>query len=373
MTDMDIKYLNLAKITQSFEPELSRRIQSVIKSGWFLLGDETRAFEEAFAAYCGVRHCVGTGNGLDALKIILTAYKQLYCWGDNDEVIVPAHTFIASAESIIQSGLKPVFCDVSPDNYLLDTNSIEALITPNTRAIICVHLYGKLCDVDTIMSIAQKNHLKVIEDAAQAHGAQNAHGHRAGSLGDAAAFSFYPAKNIGALGDAGAIVTNDDELALVARQIGNYGQSKKYYHQRQGVNSRMDEIQAAVLRLKLDRLDEDNHKRQQIAANYFESIKNPIVKLPYNGHFVKDSVYHVFPVFSEQRDRLQYYLACEGIETIIHYPVLPNKQEAFKAYSQQYFPVAEKICSQELSIPLHPQLNTNEIQYIVNTINRYTC
>ena len=370
---MNIKYLDLTKITQSFEPELSHRIQSVVRSGWFLLGEETRVFEKSFANYCGVRHCIGTGNGLDALKIILMAYKQIYQWRDNDEVIVPAHTFIASAESIVQSGLRPVFCDISPDDYLLNAKNLELLITPNTRAVICVHLYGKLCDVDAIIDIARRHHLKVIEDAAQAHGAKNVSGQRAGSMGDAAAFSFYPAKNIGALGDAGAIVTNDEELALTARQIGNYGQSKKYYHLRQGVNSRMDEIQAAVLSLKLDRLDKDNRTRQQIAVHYFEGINNPHVMLPYKGVFTSDSVYHVFPVFCEQRDLLQCYLADAGIETIIHYPVLPNKQEAFKAYNQQHFPVAEKISVQELSIPLHPQLNNAEIQYIVNTINQFKC
>ena len=250
---MEIKYYDLAKITQSFEPQLSQAINNVIKSGWFILGNEVKSFERNFAHFCGSRHCIGVGNGLDALKIVFMAYKELYHWNDGDEVIVPAHTFIASAESVVQSGLKPIFCDVSNDDYLIDANKIKALINSKTRAIICVHLYGKLCDMPRLLDISSKYNIQLIEDAAQSHGAINSSNQRAGNLANVAAFSFYPTKNLGAMGDGGAIVTNDEELAQVSRQIANYGQEKKYYHQYIGVNSRLDELQAAILSIKLQR------------------------------------------------------------------------------------------------------------------------
>ena len=370
---MEIKYYDLEKITQSFEPYLSESVQSVIKSGWFVLGNHVKAFERNFAEFCGTRHCVGVGNGLDALKVILMAYKQLYHWDNGDEVIVPAHTFIASAESIVQSQLKPVFCDVSKDDYLIDANQIDGLVTSKTRAIICVHLYGRLCKMQELQHISSKYNLKLIEDAAQAHGAVTSDNQRAGNLADAAAFSFYPTKNLGAIGDGGAIVTNDDDLAQATRQIANYGQIRKYYHQHQGVNSRLDELQAAVLNVKLKRLSEDNSKRMRIAKYYFENINNRYVNLPYHCCFAEDSVYHVFPVFSEQRDKLQQYLAAKGIETIIHYPVIPSKQRAFYPYNHFNFTVAEQVSSQELSIPLHPLLSQEEVEYISTTINQFVC
>jgi len=370
---MEIKYFDLAKISESFEPELSNTILRVTRSGWYILGREVGIFENNFAKFCGASHCIGVGNGLDALRVILMSYKQQYDWENDDEVIVPAFTFIASVESIVQSRLKPVFCDVSEDDCLIDTKKLESLISPKTRAIVCVHLYGRVCDISSIAKLSKKYNLKIIEDAAQAHGAVSQDNILAGNMGDAAAFSFYPTKNLGALGDAGAIVTNDDELAVIARKIANYGQERKYYHQYKGINSRLDEIQAAILNMKLNRLDEDNMKRRMIAEYYFENIRNPFVRLPYNSFFSKHSVYHVFPVFSEKRDLLQEYLASQGIETIIHYPILPNKQEAFEECNNLSFPIAEQICKQELSIPLHPLLTNDEIHYIVDTINHFVC
>ena len=370
---MEIKYNDILAMTKSFEPELTKVISEVVASGWFLLGRYLETFEKAFAEYCGASHCIGVGNGLDAMKIILMAYKQLEHWNDGDEVIVPAHTFIASAESVVQSGLTPVFCDIRTEDALIDISRIESLISPRTRAVMCVHLYGKLCDARSLREITHKHHLQLLEDAAQAHGARTTENLSAGNLGDAAAFSFYPTKNLGALGDGGAIVTNHAELALVCRQIANYGQIRKYYHEYKGVNSRLDEIQAAVLNLKLQRLEEDNMRRKELARYYFEHINNPHIRLLYNGCYQDDSVYHIFPVLCRERDRLKQYLLSAGIETLIHYPVPPYRQKAFKEWNHLNMPSAEQISQQELSIPLHPFLSDEEKEFIVNTLNLFQC
>lgn len=260
-----IEYLSLRKISEKYEPRLSSVVDEVVKSGTYLYGERVAAFERGFADYCGVKHCVGVANGLDALTLILMAYKRINHWSDGDEVIVSANTFAASFLAVLRAGLKPVACDVNEDDYLMDASLLESLLTPRTRAVMPVHIYGALCDMPHILAFAHAHGLKVVEDAAQAHGATDAEGRRAGSLGDAAGFSFYPAKNLGALSDAGAVTTNDDELAAMVRVMANYGSEKKYYHTEAGINSRIDELQAAVLSLKLGYLDRVNARKQQIA------------------------------------------------------------------------------------------------------------
>ncbi len=370
----DIKYLDLQKITEAFEPELSRAIHKVIQSGWFLYGSETRLFEQEFADYCGVSGCLGVANGLDALTLILKGYKNLEGWADGDEVIVPAFTFIASAGAIERAGLRSVFCDVSPDDYLLDSDLIEPLITPRTRAILPVHLYGRVCDMQSLCRLADAYGLKIIEDCAQAHGACSEQGKKAGSSGHAAAFSFYPGKNLGALGDGGAIVTNDKNLLAEARMIANYGMSTKYVHPIPGINSRLDELQAAVLRVKLRRLDEANACRRQIARSYDEGINNPFIRLPYAEALgERKSVYHIYPVFCRERDRLQGYLEQQGIHTQIHYPIPVHKQEAYRQWSRRCFPAAEHLAETELSLPLNPSLTQKEVDYIIDKLNHFKC
>lgn len=367
---MDIRFLDLQKVSLSFEPNLSEAIERVVRSGRYLQGNETNAFEEDFAEYCGSDYCVGVGNGLDALRLILTAYKQMLGWEDGDEVIVSAHTFIASIEAITLSGLKPVLCDAKESDYLMNVDFLDSLLTDKTRAILPVHLYGKVCDMNSICSFAKKNGLKVIEDAAQAHGASLSDGRRAGSIGDAAGFSFYPGKNLGALGDSGAVVTNDKDLEERIRIIANYGAKKKYFHEVEGMNSRIDELQAAVLRLKLRRLSKDNEHRRQMADTY-SRILNPNVVIPYSGN-TEESVFHIYPLICTERDTLQAYLKENNVETLIHYPVPPHKQEAYKnMFNGMTFPVTEYICKNEISLPIS-QVHTHiEAEHIVKLINKF--
>lgn len=370
----DIKYLDLRKITEAFEPELSQAIQKVIQSGWFLYGSETQLFEQEFADYCGVAGCLGVANGLDALTLILKSYKLLEGWADGDEVIVPAFTFIASAGAIERAGLCSVFCDVSSDDYLLDSALIEPLITPRTRAILPVHLYGRVCDMESLCRLADAHGLKIIEDCAQAHGACSEQDKKAGSLGHAAAFSFYPGKNLGALGDGGAIVSNDKELLAEAHTIANYGMSVKYVHPIPGINSRLDELQAAVLRVKLRRLDDANACRRHIARSYDEGIANPLLRLPYaEACGERKSVYHIYPIFCKERDKLQCYLEQQGIHTQIHYPIPVHKQGAYQEWNQCRFPVAECLAKTELSLPLNPALTQNEVDHIIDKLNHFKC
>ncbi len=371
---MDIKYLDLQKITGTFGPELLQAVQGVIQSGWFLYGSETRLFEQEFAAYCGASECLGVANGLDALTIILKSYKNIEGWGDDDEVIVPAFTFIASASAISRAGLRPVFCDVSAGDSLLDASLLEPLVTPRTRAILPVHLYGRVCDMDAIRSIADAHGLKVVEDCAQSHGACSEKGSKAGSLGHAAAFSFYPGKNLGALGDGGTIVSDDKELIAESHTIANYGMSVKYVHPKQGINSRLDELQAAVLRVKLRRLDADNACRQQIARAYDEGISNASLRLPYTGAGGKrKSVYHIYPIYCNERDKLHDYLEQQGIHTQIHYPIPVHKQKAYTEWNQHSFPAAERLAETELSLPLNPSLTQKEVSYIIDKLNHFKC
>lgn len=364
-----IKYYDLQRISDSFEPELTEVVTRVVRSGWYLQGEENRAFEEAFARYCGTKHCIGVGNGLDALTLIFMAYCEMGVLQPGDEVIVPANTYIASILSVVRSGLKPVFCEPSFQCCNIAPENIEDLITPRTRAILSVHLYGRCADMQPICEIAARYHLKVIEDAAQSHGAVY-HGKRTGNLGDAAGFSFYPAKNLGALGDAGAVTTNDELLARMIRTIANYGSSAKYVHLYKGVNSRLDELQAAVLRLKLPRLDADNECRRAIARRYLDEIKNPLLTLPCIDDW-EQHVFHIFPVFSPCRDRFQVYLAEKGIQTQIHYPIPPHKQGALAEYSTLSLPVTEKIHLEELSLPMSPLMRDEEVDAVIAALNRF--
>lgn len=364
-----IKYFELQRISSSFEPELSDVVARVVRSGWYLQGEETNTFEKAFAGYCGTDYCIGVGNGLDALTLIFMAYCERGEMQPGDEVIIPANTYIASILAVIRAGLKPVFCEPSLQSCNIDPDKIEALITPRTKALLPVHLYGRCADMQPILKLAARYHLKVVEDAAQAHGAIY-NGKRAGNLGDAAGFSFYPAKNLGALGDGGAVTTNDESLVAVIRSIANYGSSAKYVHHYKGINSRLDELQAAVLSLKLLRLDTDNERRRVIARQYLKGIRNPLLTLPQIDDW-KQHVFHIFPVFSPCRDRLQAFLTEEGIQTQIHYPIPPHKQEALAEYGSLSLPVTERIHREELSLPMSPMMTAEEVERVIGVLNRF--
>ena len=365
-----IRYCDLKKINNAFEPQLSQTVTESVKSGWYICGEQVARFEKSFAEYCGCRYCIGTGNGLDALRVILCAYREIGIMEPGDEVIVPANTFIASVLAIIEAGLKPVLCEPLNDTCNIDPSRIESLITERTRAIMPVHLYGLVADIDPINNIAKRYSLKVIEDAAQAHGAKYK-GRRAGSLGDAAGFSFYPGKNLGALGDGGAITTDDSTLAEVARAIANYGSKERYINEYKGINSRLDEIQAAVLNTKLPHLDSDNEKRRAIAGRYIGEIKNPHITLPPLS-VEENHVYHIFAVLTPWRSQLQEHLRNEGIETLIHYPVPPHRQQALREYSHLQLPVTDRIHNEELSLPCNPALSDEDVTRIIAAANSFT-
>lgn len=364
-----IRYCDLKKITESHEPQLTEAVNRVIQSGWYILGNEVKTFEQEFAEYCGCNYCIGTGNGLDALTIIMLAYREMGVMQEGDEVIVPANTYIASLLSILQAGLKPVLCEPEWKSCNIDPGKIEELITPRTKAIMAVHLYGRCANIPQIEGIAKRHSLKIIEDSAQAHGAM-IDGKRTGNLGDAAGFSFYPGKNLGALGDGGAITTNDKELASTARAIANYGSEKKYINTYKGVNSRLDEIQAAVLSVKLQRLDADNERRRAIAERYNAGISNRLVKTP-SIEKREEHVFHIYPVFCEQRDKLQKHLLERGIETLIHYPVPPHKQEALSEYASHALPITERIHYEELSLPCNPTMSDSDVTAVIEAVNSF--
>ncbi len=366
-----VPYLDLKLLNDSFEPSLSDAIAKVAKSGRYLQGTNVTSFEREFAAYCGAKYCVAVGNGLEALQLMLMAYKEKEGWHDDDEIIVPANTFIASILAITHAGLKPVLCEPLQDDCLIDVDAIESLITDKTRAIMAVHLYGRLCNMDAISRIASAHHLLVFEDAAQAHGARKADGRRAGSLGDAAGFSFYPGKNLGALGDAGAVVTSNEEIAHLVRMMGNYGSSEKYVHDYVGLNSRMDEIQAAVLRVKLARLDEDNEKRRMIARRYNEEINNPLVTILRMPKYDEEHVYHIYAVRCRVRDDLRLFLSERGIETLIHYPIPPHKQKAYSDWADASYPVSEMIHHDILSLPLSPVMTDEQVSRVIKAVNAF--
>ncbi len=389
-----IKFLDLQKITEKYADEIHEAVNRVVDSGWYLQGEENKRFEDNFARYIGTNYCIGVGNGLDALIWIYRAYIELGVMKPGDEVIVPANTFIASVLAITENGLKPVFVEPRLDTLEIDDEHIEEAITERTRSILIVHLYGRCAYTDKIGALCKKYNLKLVEDNAQAHGcmapihnkdlkniymesANNSslftlHSSlkRTGSLGDAAGHSFYPGKNLGAFGDAGAVTTNDKELADTIRALANYGSTRKYVFKYIGRNSRLDEIQAAMLDVKLRHLDEDNAQRQIIANYYYDHIQNQVIKLP---HRLSDAnnVYHIFPILCKRRDELQAYLLKHGIQTLIHYPIPPHKQECYREYNHLALPITEQIHQQELSLPISPAMTSDEMNTITDCLNTF--
>jgi len=364
-----IKYLDLKRVNEAYEPALSAAVEKVVRSGWYLLGEQVQSFEKQFAQFCGVSHCVGVGNGLDALRLIFRAYCEMGRMQKGDEVIVPANTYIASILAVSDNGLQPVLCEPDEATLLMDAKRIEALITPATKAIMVVHLYGRAMEMQPINELAQRYGLKVIEDAAQAHGARY-NGACVGALGDAAGFSFYPGKNLGALGDGGAVTTNDTELVQVIRALANYGSEKKYVNSYQGLNSRLDEIQAAVLNCKLPFLLPEHKRRVALAKRYLAEIKQPLVQLPivtdFEGH-----VFHIFPIRCTRRDELQLFLRQKGVETLIHYPIPPHQQAAYPHWNNLSLPITTAIHQTELSLPLYPAMLDVEVDAVVAAINAF--
>lgn len=365
-----VKFLDLQRMTARYGAEIRSAVDRVLKSGWYLMGEETRKFETSYAEYIGVRHCILCGNGLEALTLVLRALKYMRGWSDDAEVIVPANTFIATILAIREAGLRPVLCEPSLDDYLIDMGWAEKLVTEHTVAIVPVHLYGRVCNMTAVKEMAQRHHLAVVEDAAQAHGAAWA-GVKAGAWGDAGAFSFYPGKNIGALSDAGCVTTNDDALADMVRKMANYGSATKYVHEVPGMNSRSDEMQAAILGVKLPTLDADNERRRAIAKRYIEGIDNPLIVEPVMPKDERQHVFYVFAIRCGYRAKLQEWLANEGIETIIHYPTPPHKQAALKEYADMILPVTEQIHREILSLPLNPLMSDADVERIIATINAF--
>jgi len=365
-----IPFLDLKKINQQYEDELLEACKKVIESGWYILGEEVENFEKEFANYCGTNYCIGVNSGLDALSLIIRGYKELGVFEKGDEIVVPANTYIASILAITENRLKPVLVEPDIRTYLIDSKEIEEKITEKTKAIMVVHLYGQTCEMEPIWEIAQKYNLKIIEDSAQAHGAFYKD-KKAGNLGDASGFSFYPGKNLGALGDGGAVTTNDKKLAEVIRALKNYGSQKKYENIYKGVNSRLDEIQAAMLRVKLKYLDKEIEKRRKIAEYYIEHIKNPDIILPFMRK-KEEHVWHLFVIRTENRNKLQNYLFEKGIQTMIHYPIPPHKQKAYKEWNNLSFPITEKIHREVISLPISGVQTLEDTKIIVEAINNFS-
>jgi len=365
-----IPFLDLYAINARFERQLHDSFKQFLDSGYYILGNQVKLFEANFARYCETNHCIGVGNGLDALRLILEGYKILRKLKDNDEVLVASNTYIATILAIKQAGLKPVLVEADFDTYNFNIQALEKSISEKTKAIMPVHLYGQLAPMDDILKISKENNLLVIEDAAQAHGAKNNDNKLAGNIGDAAGFSFYPTKNLGAMGDGGAVTTNDDELAAVIRKLRNYGASTKYVNEIVGLNSRLDEIQAAFLNVKLPTLDSDNAMRREIAKKYISEIKNEKIMLPnYDGS--ENHIFHLFVVRVENRFEFIDYLDRNGIGHLIHYPIPPHKQEALSEFKNLNFPITEKIHEQVVSIPISPILSTTEVETIISVLNKY--
>jgi dTDP-4-amino-4,6-dideoxygalactose transaminase len=362
-----IKFLDLQSINQSYQPALDQAVQRVVHSGWYLQGEELKAFENEYATFIGSSFCIGVANGLDALRLIFKAYIQLGKLNEGDEIIVPANTFIASILSITDNRLTPVLVEPDIHTYNLDPFKIEEKITSRTKGILLVHLYGQNGMHTEIQRVVEKYNLLLIEDNAQAIGAR-AGAVRTGAIGHAAGHSFYPGKNLGALGDGGAVTTNDTELATVIRALGNYGSQQKYVHQWQGMNSRLDEIQAAVLRVKLKLLDADNEQRKKIANYYLQHITNPNIVLPQP---LADHVWHLFVIRCTQRDALQKHLTSNQIQTLIHYPIPPHQQGAYKEWNEWSFPLTEQIHREVLSLPISPVMNEEEAKHVAEAINSF--
>jgi len=362
-----IKFLDLQKVNNQFADEISTAINNVMNSGWYLLGEENKKFEEAYSNFIGTKYALGVANGLDALRLILRAYIELGLMKEGDEVIVPANTYIASILAITDNNLVPVFIEPNEVNYQIDDSKIEYAISSRTKAIMIVHLYGACSYTNKISEICKKYNLKLIEDNAQAHGCYFEN-KMTGSIGDAAGHSFYPGKNLGAIGDAGAITTHDKELYDVIKALANYGSSQKYVCNYKGFNSRLDEVQASVLNIKLRYLTKDTEKRRDAAQYYYSNIKNEIIKLPIIADW-NSNVFHLFPIFTNRRDELQVYLADNGVQTLIHYPIPPHKQVCYKEFNDLSFPLTEKVHNEELSLPISPVLTEAELSKIVNLIN----
>lgn len=365
-----IPFLDLKATNNQYRQALIDAVTRVIDSGWYVLGEEVKAFEQEFAAYCGVSHCVGVANGLDALSLTLRAWLEMGRLQLGDEVIVPANTYIASILAISANGLKPVLVEPDEASFNMSISNARAAITNKTRAILPVHLYGQMADMPAIMALADEYGLLVLEDAAQAHGAA-VQGKKAGSWGNAAGFSFYPGKNLGALGDAGAITTNDAELAHTLRALGNYGSHEKYKNLFKGVNSRLDEMQAAILRVKLSKLDGETQHRCAIADFYLKNIKNTAVKLP-NAPKAGQHVWHLFVIRSQERAALQEHLVAQGMQTLIHYPIAPHQQQAYQEWNGQKYPITESIHQEVLSLPMGPTMSLEMANVVSSAVNTFT-
>lgn len=364
-----IKYLDLKKVNAVHAAEIQAAVEAVIDSGWYLQGEATARFERHYADFIGTGHCVACGNGLDALTLILRAYMEMGVMKPGDEVIVPANTYIASILAITENGLRPVLVEPRWDTLQIDDSRIEEAVTPRTRAVMIVHLYGRCAYTDRIGEICRRRGLRLIEDNAQAHGLRYG-AIRTGALGDAAGHSFYPGKNLGALGDAGAVTTGDGELADTVRALANYGSARKYVFRFKGRNSRMDELQAAVLDAKLAHVDEENMVRRSVALDYIEGIANPLLTLP-GPDYWRNSVFHIFPVMCERRDELQEYLQERGVQTMIHYPIPPHRQQCYAEWSAMSLPVTERIHAQELSIPCNQVLEKRDVLTIIDLLNAF--
>ena len=365
-----IRFLDLKKVNENSRAEIEQALARVVESGWYVLGQELASFEAEFANYCGTRHSVGVGTGLDALKLVLTSWLQQGKLKPGDEVVVPANTYIATVLAVSECGLKPVLIEPTSDTLNLDPEGLERALTRRTKAVIVVHLYGLAFDVRKIAPICKEHNLLVLEDAAQAHGARIGD-FRVGSLGDAAAFSFYPGKNLGALGDGGAITTNDDELAEMVRSLRNYGSQRKYYNEYKGINSRLDEIQAALLRVKLKTLDSDNRHRQHLASRYTQSISNPLITTMPPPLVAEQHVHHLYVVRSTKRNELQQWLKDKGIETLIHYPIPPHKQKAYSEFNSLKLPITELVHQQVLSLPIGAHITERDVDEIARACNQF--
>ncbi|MCQ4035377.1 DegT/DnrJ/EryC1/StrS family aminotransferase [Kaistella montana] len=365
-----IKFLDLQKINLAHQQEIEEKLLQTFRSGWYLMGNEVKAFEEQLADYIGAKQAIGVANGLDALRLILRGYIEMGIMQKGDEILVPANTYIASILAISDNGLVPVLVEPDLSTYNIDISKIEEKITSKTKGILIVHLYGRVVFSETLKNLATAHGLKIIEDNAQAIGAEWI-GVKTGNLGDAAGFSFYPGKNLGALGDAGGVTTNDEELAKTIRALANYGSNQKYVNIYQGLNSRLDEIQAAVLGVKLKYIDAENNRRREIAKRYIKEIKNPNIILPENPESEAEHVWHVFIVRTAEREKLQNYLTENGVQTLIHYPIPPHKQEAYKEWNNLSFPISEKIHEEVLSLPISPVMSDDEVTEIIQVINKF--
>ncbi|MCF8340949.1 MAG: DegT/DnrJ/EryC1/StrS family aminotransferase [Chitinophagaceae bacterium] len=364
-----IKFLDLKTINLKYKYEFNNELNNLLENGWFIMGNKLSNFEKEYAEYCNTKYCIGVANGLDALTLILRAYKELQLINDFDEIIVPANTYIASILSISSNNLIPILIEPDETTYNIDYNLVRRKITNKTKAILAVHLYGQTANITELKIIAKEYNLIIIEDAAQAQGAKH-YESMSGSLGNAAAHSFYPGKNLGALGDGGAITTDDKKLADILFALRNYGSQVKYNNIFKGYNSRLDELQAAFLSIKLKFLDEDNSRRRDVASKYLREITNPFIKLPHEDKF-NQHVWHVFVIMTEFRDKLQQYLTNNNIQTVIHYPIPPHKQEAYKELNNESFPITEKIHNHILSIPISPVITDEEVDYVIEILNKY--